>query len=62
MSEVQSREFGGIKAYVTCLVSALFFFFIFIQMNCWNVLGHHFVSHFNLSDAQAVRCSSNVLF
>jgi fucose permease len=48
------EEFGGFKAYTVCLVSALFFFFVFIQMNCWNVLSHHFSSLFNLSNSQAV--------
>ena len=45
------EPYGSGRAYLVCLTAATFFFFVFIQMNCWNTLGSHFRHLFGLSEA-----------
>jgi MFS family permease len=48
MSHMEQDTLGGVKAWTVCLTAALFFFFIFIEMMCLNVLkGHYKALHIN---------------
>jgi MFS family permease len=47
-----------IKPWVVCLTAALFFFFIFIQINAFNAINLHLASSFGISAAKVSQLSS----
>ena len=50
------------KAYLSVFGSALFFFFIFIQMNMFNALAKDLIQDFSLSSAQLGNLSANYFY
>ena len=53
---------NGSKAWMVCLSSALFFFYIFVQMMCLNVLKQHYIDlHIDVSTLDTMYFYGNVL-
>lgn len=58
---------GLLKAWIVCMVAALYFFYQFIQMTKFNAIGHHLMADFGISSAGLGSISSayfwgNLLF
>ncbi len=57
-----SREFGSDKAWLVCLVGALFFFYTFIQMSILNSLGEPMMRDLGLKASDIAKLASSYFY